>query len=97
MRAHLDHAALVQDDDAVDVLDGREAVGDDDRGPSNHELRQRVLDEMLRLRVHRARRLVQNEQDLGVERDRAREREELLLAHRERRPALGDDRVVALW
>src|SRR5207302_9331651 len=73
---HLDDASLVEHDDAVDVLDGREAVGDDDRGPSGHQLREGVLDEMLRLGVHRAGRLVEHEEDLGVERDRAAEREQ---------------------
>src|SRR5690348_8654030 len=75
VRPELHDAPLVQDDDAVDVLNGRETVGDDDRRPPDHQLRERVLDEVLRLGVHRARRLVEHEEDLGVERDRARERE----------------------
>ncbi len=53
VRADLGDPALVQDDDAVDVLDRREAVGDDDRRPADHQLPQRVLDEMLGLRVDR--------------------------------------------
>src|SRR5205814_7112632 len=55
------------------------------------------LDEVLGLRVDRARRLVEDEQDLGVERDSPREREELLLADGHGRAALGHDRLVALW
>src|SRR5437762_374261 len=57
VRAHLNDAALVQHDDPVDVLDRRETVGDDDRGPTGHELLQRVLDEMLGLGVDRRGRL----------------------------------------
>src|SRR5712691_9513940 len=79
VRAHLNDAALVQHDDPVDVLDGRETVSDDDRRPAGHELRERVLDEVLGLRVDRRRGLVEHEQDLRVEGDGASEREQLLL------------------
>src|SRR5438876_2111759 len=51
VRALLDDAALVQHDDAIDVLDRRQAVGDDDRGPAAHQLLQRVLDQVLRLGI----------------------------------------------
>src|SRR5919198_865939 len=95
MRALFDDTALVQHDDAVDVLDRREAMRDDDRGPSPEQLCQRVLNQVLRLGVHRGRRLVQDEHDLGVEGDRAREGEELLLPHRQRGAPLRDHRVVA--
>src|SRR5437867_3455596 len=51
VRADLHDASLVEHDDPVDVLDRRQTVGDDDRGPAGHELLQRVLDEVLGLGV----------------------------------------------
>src|SRR3989442_3371640 len=41
VRAYLDDSTFVEHDDAVDVLDRREAVGDDDRRPPEHQLRDR--------------------------------------------------------
>src|SRR5438128_1167293 len=96
VRPYLHDSTFVEHDDAVDVLDRREAVGDDDRGPPEHQLRERVLDQMLGLRVDRARGLVEHEQDLGVEGDGPAKGEELLLADGQRGSALGDHRFVAL-
>src|SRR5581483_702289 len=59
VRPHLHDAALVEHDDAIDVLDRRQTVGDDDRGPADHQLRERVLDEVLGLRVDGARGFVE--------------------------------------
>src|SRR3989442_6369692 len=94
--SYLDDSTFVEHGDAVYVLDRREAVGDDDRGPPEHQLRERVLDQMLGLRVDRARGLVEHEQDLGVEGDGPAKGEELLLADGQRGSALGDHRFVAL-
>ena len=60
-----------------------------------HQHVQRVADQELGLGVDARRRLVED-QDARVERQRARERQQLLLADRERRAALGDRRVVAV-
>src|SRR5215813_5447280 len=49
---------LVEDDDAVGVLDGREPMGDDKGGPPLHEIDQSALDRGLRLRVEVRGRLV---------------------------------------
>src|SRR3989441_717231 len=96
VRAYLDDSTFVEHDDAVDVLDRREAVGDDDRRPPEHQLGERILDEMLGLRIDRARRLIEDEQNLGVEGDGPAKGQQLLLANRERRAPLGDHRLVAL-
>ena len=56
---------------------------------------QRVADEHLGLRVHARRRLVQH-QDPRVEGQRPRERQQLLLADRERRAPLRDRALVAV-
>src|SRR3989442_868312 len=96
VRPYLNDSTFVEHDDAVDVLDRREAVGDDDRGPPEHQLRERVLDQMLGLGVDRARGLVEHEQDRGVEGDGPAKGEELLVADGQRGSALGDHRFVAL-
>src|SRR5260221_12016637 len=61
MAALLDNAPLVQDDDAVDVANRGEAVGNDDRRPAPPELVQRILDERLRLVVHASGGFIQNQ------------------------------------
>src|SRR5207247_1443072 len=45
VRSLLAQLALVQDEDAVGVLDGREPVRDDERRPPLEQLHERVLDE----------------------------------------------------
>ena len=60
-----------------------------------HQHAQRVADEQLGLRVDARRRLVED-QHARVERERARERQQLLLPDRERRAALGDRARVAV-
>ena len=59
-----------------------------------HQHAQRVADQQLGLGVDARRRLVED-QDARIERQRARERQQLLLADRQRRAALGDRRRVA--
>jgi len=88
--ALLHDAAFVQDDDAVHVADGGEAVGDDDRRAPAHQLAQRVLDQRLRLRIHAAGRFIEDQQDLRIEGDGPREGEQLLLADGKARAALVD-------
>src|SRR5207249_11181964 len=51
VRSLLAQLALVQDEDAVGVLDGREPVRDDERRPPLEQLHERVLDEPLGLGV----------------------------------------------
>src|SRR5256885_1700267 len=66
----LDRPALL----ATGVLDGGEPVGDDDRGPAGDQLEQRSLDDALRLRIHARGRLVEDQEDVGLEREGAGER-----------------------
>ena len=74
MRAALDDAPGVEDEDEVGVQDGGEAVDDGDRRAAGHQRRQGVLVEGFGLRVERVRRLVEDETggDLRVTRARAR-------------------------
>jgi hypothetical protein len=53
VRAHLADGFVFQHHDLVGVADGGEAVGDDDDRATLHQPLQRLLDELLRLRVHR--------------------------------------------
>ena len=49
---HLLHHALADDDDAVSVLDGAQAVRDDQRGAAGHHAVQRLLHHSLRSTWH---------------------------------------------
>ena len=91
VRARLAQLALVQHQDLVHVLDGRQPVRDGDRRAAGHQHVQRVADQELGLGVDARRRLVED-QDARIERQRARERQQLLLPDRQRRAALGDRR-----
>ena len=93
--ADLDDAAVVEDDDAVGVADGAEAVGDDEGGAALLQLLQRLLDEVLALAVERRGGLVEDE-DAGVAEDGAGDRDALALAAAELDAALADDGVVGV-
>ena len=67
---------------------------EDQRRAALHQPLQRLLDRRLVLRIDRGERLVEDE-DRGVEEQRARDRDALALAAREARPALADARFVA--
>lgn len=81
VRAHLDDAALLQDEDAVGVDDRREPVRDDERRPSLHQRFQRRLHRLLGLRVESESRLVEY-QNARILEQCARDGESLPLAHR---------------
>jgi hypothetical protein len=87
--ALLDDPALVEDDDPPGLADGRQAVGDDDRGAPGEQPPQARLDAALGVQVDVRRRLVEDE-DARVGDERAREGEQLALAGRELRAALAD-------
>src|SRR6516164_2688266 len=87
--ALLAQAALVDDENLVHVLDGREAVRDRYRGSSGHQDLESVANHQFRLCVDARGRLVQNEHT-RIERQSSREGEQLLLTNRERRPSLRD-------
>ncbi len=94
MRPLLDDPPVLEDDDQVGAPDRREPVGDDERRPSGEERAQRELDAPLGSDVDARGRLVEDE-DARVGEERARERDELALAEREPRAALGDLGLVA--
>src|SRR5690606_6593318 len=89
-----DEAALVEDEDAVGRADGGEAVRDDDRRAALEDLLDRALEARLGLAVDARRGLVED-QDVAVEVERAREREELPLARAEVLPPLVHPRIEA--
>src|SRR4051812_3352269 len=82
VRADLDHASVVEDDDLIRIPNSRETVGDRNRRASFRETIECFLHESLRLGVERARGLVENE-DRRVAEDRPRDGDALLLAARE--------------
>jgi len=45
--ADLDNAALMEDNDLIGLVDGRESVGDDDGGAAQHECVEAALDGFL--------------------------------------------------
>ena len=81
--------------DAVAGQHGREAVRDDERGAPLHQALERGLHQRLALGVERGGGLVEQQQR-RVAQDRARDRDALALAARQRHAALADRRVVAL-
>src|SRR6185369_4438927 len=94
MRPRFAQLAFVQDEDAIHVLNGREAVSDRYRRAPTHDDLERIADQQLGFSVHARRGLVEDKHG-WIERERTREREELLLPDRERRAALGDGRIEA--
>src|SRR5207237_1141551 len=83
-----------EDQDAVGVADGRQAVGDDERGAALHDLRERGLYFRFGRGVERARRLVEN-QNRRILQESARDRQALALASREQSAAFADRRGEA--
>src|SRR5262245_19427463 len=95
VRATLDDAALVHDDDLVGVLDGGQAMRDHQRGAVAHEFDQRGLDAPLGFIVESRRGLVED-QDGRVLEQGARDGDALLLSARQLRTALTHGCVHAL-
>ena len=93
--ARLDDAAVVEHDDEVGLTDGREAVGDDDRGAALEGGVQRPLDGDLGLGVEVGGRLVEHD-DVGRLEQQAGDGEPLLLAAAEPVAAVADDGVETL-
>jgi hypothetical protein len=94
MRAALDDAPFVEDEDLVRILDGRDAVRNYDAGAFAHHAAHAAEYFRLRVRVHRRQRVVEDE-DARILRDRACDRGALLLSSRQGHAALADHRVVA--
>ena len=79
VRAALDDAAVLHQQDQIGAADRRQPVRDDERRAPGEQRRHRRLNELLALGVEVARRLVED-QDLRRREDRARDRQPLLLA-----------------
>ena len=95
VRTAVEHAALVDDDDAIGERQRRPAVRDQDRRAAGGDAAQRRVDLLLDPRVDRRGRVVE-QQDARVREQRARQRDALALTTRERESLFADDRVVAV-
>ena len=95
VRALFAQAAFVEHQDAVGVLNGAEAVRDDQRGAAGEQAVQRFANQQFRFCVHAGRGFVQN-QEARIVRQRPRETDQLPLAHRKRGTALVHFRGHAL-
>ena len=95
MRPVLDQPAFLDHEQPRRLAQRRQPVRDREHGPSRHEPLERLLDLAFGLRIHAARRLVQNE-DPRIVQDRPRDRHALALAARQRVPPLPHHRVVAV-
>ena len=95
VRASLDDASVVEDDDEVGAANRGQAVCDDERCSSCQQVTQPSLDPALGTDVDGGRRLVED-QDVRIGEQRAGERDELPLAQREPEATLSELRVVSL-
>ena len=86
---------VAQDEDDVRILDGRDALGDNDLGAAEVERAQFFLYGTLRLKVHGGGRVVQNQhaRPLG---EGACEGDALLLPAGEAHAAFADERVISV-
>src|SRR5690606_37741791 len=87
-------AILSDYDNAVGILDGRQAVRDDERRAPLRQFQQRLLNRRFGLGIQRGRRFVEN-QDGGVLEEHARDSNTLLLPAAQLHAALTDQRVHA--
>src|SRR3569832_2423044 len=95
MRAALDDAAVVHYEYLIGIDDGGEAMGDDERGVIGRDIAKLGQYRLLRFRIQRRGRLVED-QDARIFEYHPRDRHALLLAARELEAALTDLRLVAL-
>ena len=79
----------------IGMLNGRQAVGDDNRGATARQALERLLHRLLALVIQSTRRLVQDE-DLGILEEHACNCDALLLSARKTAAALAHHGVVAL-
>jgi hypothetical protein len=96
MTAGLSYHAVLDEQDAVRMDDGREPVRDGDRGAAGAQNGQRLLHMPLGFRIERRGRLVE-QNDRCVADQRACDRDALALAAGQLQPLLADLRLVNLW
>ncbi|CXG47633.1 Uncharacterised protein [Streptococcus pneumoniae] len=95
MGSTLDNASLIQDIDAVGVLNSRKAVSDSNSCSALSHLRQRSLNQAFCFRVNIGCRFIQN-QDFRLAGDCSSKGKKLALPSREARTTLGNRGVVPL-
>src|SRR5215467_7980040 len=95
MRAALDDLAVLEHQDLVRALDGRQPVRDHERRAAAAQGAQTVADQRLALAVEARRRFVEDENS-WIREHGTRDRDALPLTTRELHAALAHDRVVAL-
>ena len=88
-------ATIVEHDDAIGEGNRREAVGDDQRRPTLHDLLERAANAALRGGIDGGRGVVED-QDARIEQQRAGNRDALALATREGQAALAHESLVAI-
>ena len=96
MRAFLDDAAFVHDDDTVGLAHGRQAVGDDDGGSAFHQMFECILHQPLAFGVERAGRLVK-QQDRRIAQQGTGNGDALSLPARKPRATLTQIGIKPLW
>ena len=96
MVAAFDDAAGFDDQDLFGAANGRESMGDDERGAAAHQVAQPFLDQGLGFGIEAGRGFVEN-QDARIGQNRAGDGDALLLAAGELDAAFADDGVVGFW
>lgn len=95
MRALFNNLAFLHDDEAVEVGDRGQAVGDGDDGFAFHQIKKGVLDELFGLAVQRAGGFIEY-QDGCVFQDGPRDGDTLTLSAGKLYAAFTDQRVIAI-
>src|SRR6185437_3651137 len=95
VRAALDDAPLLQKNDLVGRLYGRDAMGNENRGALPHHATQRAKNALFGIRIQAGKRIVKDE-NARVANHRSCERRALLLPARERDAALTHQGFVAV-
>jgi hypothetical protein len=93
--ADFDDATPVENDQAIGVTQGGQAVGNGNRRPSAHQVVERLLDFLLGRRIDGRSGLVED-QDARVDQQRAGDRNPLPFATRQRLAAFADQRVITM-
>ena len=95
VRATFHNATMLDGRNFIGMFNGREAMGNDDRGAAARQALKRLLHRLLAFVIQSTRRLVQDK-DLGILEEHARDGDALLLAARKAAAVLAHHGVVAL-
>src|SRR5262245_50798963 len=94
--AVLNDATLIDHHHAPERSEGRKAMGDGEHGAARHEVSERFAHLFFRIRIERARRLVE-QQDRGVLEKGARDGDTLALPAGKLRAAISDHSIETAW